>query len=1057
MAVLSASLVLSVFQGVAVAEESVAVLEPGETREVAIHASEPTIIEVDLAPRASAVVTITALESEIRVALRGSGAKPDREFANPIHGMPVTEVFRLYGTADGPARFSVFPTIDAGQQPHRISVGLADLEPDPARSRAEADEQAAKQFLATGDDAQLPDAQAALQRAARRWAEIGDADREALALLMQSFVVKQLGDKAATIDLYRQALALQTSLDPWLYLSSALYSMDGSGRDATASLLADGLARSEALHDVAATSALQSATGLLHHMFGELDDAQAWYERALDSAQAAGYLTQQAILANNIAGIHYVRGNPEQAVAYFDRAIAAHERRGDRASIGEVLYNKGSLFFRLGEVQAALPLLLDALDENTAHESDSEQVAYTTARIGSALLYLGNFTQARNFLNRALQLHLEHESWNQYARVLQLIGKLELAEGRLDEAMAIHRDTVARFRDIGRRSGEIDANLALADDYLAAGRAGNAIEHAERALEMALAEGDARREASARLTAGRAHYRRGDHDVAESLLLEADAYFEDNELLQLRSQAQVALGYLHLDRGDTDAALGHARLAQDAVNDLRAKIPPADLRARFFAAQLEPYDLEIEIFMRQHLAGENPASAIDALFAAERAGARTLQELIGPGYSRGVDAERDIGLQQKINAKLIAARRFAAQSGDAERQRAERDLQALLLRAEGDAWLQNSPVKRADIERLQHSLGEGAALVRYWIGDERGYWWLLTSRAVTAGRIADPAALATIARRLHTSLKRPGNLDRDSLDALATQLLPADLPDNGQVFVVADGVLSVVPFQLLLMSQRGTGDARELAYLPNAMALLGSSAGDPPDSAFVVADPIYNEADNRLPAARRGARSQQPASPITGEQSYRRLASTADEVAVIQRHIGADRITVLGGAAANKANLVALPELDADLLHFATHGFADAQLPEMSSLVLSTYGADGAIEDRYLTLKEIYQLPINARLVVLSACDTHIGRELRGEGVLGLSRGFVASGADGVVSTLWPVSDKATALFMEQFYDALLAEGQPPAAALAAAQQSMRAIPRYRDPFFWAGFVLLGQ
>ena len=263
----------------------------------------------------------------------------------------------------------------------------------------------------------------------------------------------------------------------------------------------------------------------------------------------------------------------------------------------------------------------------------------------------------------------------------------------------------------------------------------------------------------------------------------------------------------------------------------------------------------------------------------------------------------------------------------------------------------------------------------------------------------------------------------------------------------------------MLISQLGAGETRELAYLPNAMTLLGggSNTGDPLDSAFVIADPIYNQSDNRLPAESRTVRSRRPASTITGEQSYRRLASTADEVAVIQRHVGAERTTVLGGAAANKANLIALPELDADLLHIATHGFADAQLPEMSSLVLSTYDADGAIDDRYLTLKEIYQLPINARLVVLSACDTHIGRELRGEGVLGLSRGFIASGADGVVSTLWPVSDKATALFMERFYSVLLAEGQPPATALAAAQQSMRAIPRYRDPFFWAGFVLLSQ
>jgi CHAT domain-containing protein len=142
-------------------------------------------------------------------------------------------------------------------------------------------------------------------------------------------------------------------------------------------------------------------------------------------------------------------------------------------------------------------------------------------------------------------------------------------------------------------------------------------------------------------------------------------------------------------------------------------------------------------------------------------------------------------------------------------------------------------------------------------------------------------------------------------------------------------------------------------------------------------------------------------------------------------------------------------------LHFATHATLDTERPELSALVLSAFRPSGAIRPAYLYAYEIYRLRLNAELVVLSACETGLGREVRGEGVVGLGRAFLFAGADSVLVSLWRVEDRATALLMERFYRGLLVEGQSPAAALRRAQASL-----WREgwaPYHWAGFVLQGR
>jgi CHAT domain-containing protein len=145
------------------------------------------------------------------------------------------------------------------------------------------------------------------------------------------------------------------------------------------------------------------------------------------------------------------------------------------------------------------------------------------------------------------------------------------------------------------------------------------------------------------------------------------------------------------------------------------------------------------------------------------------------------------------------------------------------------------------------------------------------------------------------------------------------------------------------------------------------------------------------------------------------------------------------------------------IVHFATHGFLNSEHPELSGIVLTMVNQDGSKTNGFMPLQDIYNLNLSADLVVLSACDTALGKDIKGEGLVSLTRGFMSAGSRSVVASLWKVDDRATAVLMADFYKSMLQDGLPPAAALRSAKQTIRQEKVWSAPYFWAGFVLQGE
>jgi CHAT domain-containing protein len=286
-----------------------------------------------------------------------------------------------------------------------------------------------------------------------------------------------------------------------------------------------------------------------------------------------------------------------------------------------------------------------------------------------------------------------------------------------------------------------------------------------------------------------------------------------------------------------------------------------------------------------------------------------------------------------------------------------------------------------------------------------------------------------------------------------------DLSNVTHLIVSPDDALALIPFEALLTRDLDAGSTSpgpgsylverfSVSYAPSATVL--ASLRQPARANVVVAlgDPMFGP-DTSVTGTR---------GPAPGQVALAALPNTAAEVEALRTLSGSRRFVGLTGAEATRGRLLGLPELpEAGLLHLATHGVADENEPGRSGLWLAASSAGGAgPAPGFLSVDDILGLRLHAELVTLSACETGLGRLERGEGVLGLTRAFLAAGARSVVVSLWRVNDRSTALLMEGFYRALLQRGLPREEALAESKRALLAAAETHSPYYWAPFVLVG-
>ncbi|HET9789587.1 MAG TPA: CHAT domain-containing protein, partial [Pyrinomonadaceae bacterium] len=415
------------------------------------------------------------------------------------------------------------------------------------------------------------------------------------------------------------------------------------------------------------------------------------------------------------------------------------------------------------------------------------------------------------------------------------------------------------------------------------------------------------------------------------------------------------------------------------------------------------------------------------------------------------------------------------------------------------ALTQPQPLK---LKEVQAQLDADTLLLEYSLGAERSYLWAISRDSLTSYELPKEEQIKQNVLQVYQLLTARSSNQRGELPEhrqerikQAEAKLPAAAKSlsntllapaaaqlaNKRLVIVADGALQYIPFAMLPDPSFGQPliVKHEVVSLPSASALAiqrTELAGRQvaPKMLAVIADPVFDRNDKRFTApatelatpqtiAFEDARSIEhlagnskdeagvttvfiPRLPFTRQEATRLLALAPKNSSFGAIDFQASRTTVLDPLLGQYR-----------YVHFATHGLLDSERPGLSSLVLSMVDAQGKPQDGFLRANDIYNLKLPAELVVLSACQTGLGKEIKGEGLVGLTRGFMYAGAARVVVSLWSVNDKATADLMTRFYEKMLKQGERPAAALRAAQVDMWKQKQWQSPYYWAAFTMQGE
>ena len=814
--------------------------------------------------------------------------------------------------------------------------------------------------------------------------------------------------------------------------------------------------------------------GWTHQSLDRYPAALDYYNQALALFRARGAERRTGTTLKNLGLVHQHLGEPEAALACFEEALKINRHLGERWAEAATLNLLGQTRESLGESEKALESYEKALALWRAL-GKRDEAALTGLSVASVEAALGETDRALDAARQSLAVFAAVNRPRETARALAVIGSAYGRSDRAREALAPLLRARSIQQRIEDRRGE---GLTLNDlgwSYIVIGDLQRARECFSQALALFRETQDRPDEAVALAHLGWVEGELGHPREAVDALSRALPVLAGTGDRTIESTALLGLARAHRSLGD----LAHARAAVEAglarVESLRAAAG-STARASFFATKQPFYELYVEILMELHR--REPAAGHDAraLAASEEARARSLLELLSQSpddLRRGVDPallRRESDLAVQVNRADDRRRRLQDQGASPEHlAAADTELRRLLgeLDRARDSIRRASPRYAAltqprplTLRQIQEQVVDrDTLLLEYALGKERSFLWAVTPGSLTSFELPPRAEIEDAVRRATTLLTAEDRTvaqgDTDlALAALSQTLLgpAAGLLAGKRLLIVGDGALHYLPFAALPLSA-----GHEVVALPSASALAvlrRELAGRPPAPATlaVVADPVFDAADPRAPRRTGAPPVPQPAVnrlarlPFSGDEAAALLSLVrpADRLAAIG--LDASRDTVLSGGLARYR-----------IVHFATHGVLDALHPELSGIALSGVDSEGRPQDSFLRAHEIYRLRLAADLVVLSACRTALGPEIRGEGLVGLTQGFLYAGARSVLVSLWEVDDRATAELMRLFYRGMLRDQLVPAAALRAAQTAVRREPGWDSPYYWAGFVLQGD
>ena len=889
---------------------------------------------------------------------------------------------------------------------------------------------------------------AKFREAAELWRAAKKLDEATVALRNAGEILQLLADTSAAKNVYEDALSLTKQTRNQIEAArihndlAYLYFIAGNTTTAQQNALA-ALKIGRAFHDRTIEATALSNLGETFFVLGKLVKAQEHQQQSLAIWRELNNQRGQAIALIALGYYYQNLGQPADALSSCSDGLSLARSAKDLELETLALIATANIKRKLGDKQEAL-VAYQSAKSLAERIGDKTSQALVNAGIGAVSIDMADYQSALEHTKEAIKLFTANgQQWGAAENKMGL-GIIHNALGENDKALENLTEAIASFRSQSMPRLEAIALRTIGLVYSSQGDTQRALASFQRAIKLLNVAKDQRYAAYILNYIGRSYENLNQPDRAGRYYQRALALAQRSADPDSETLSYYNLAHFERARGNLEQAKRHIQTAINTAETVRTKVSSQDLRSTYFATIRDSYDLYIDVLMLQHK--RDPAAGFDreAFAVSERARARSLLELLRESQATAGDA-----LPQPLTLK----------------------------------------------ETQERILNDETSLLEFALGNERSYAWVITRNNFWSFVLPGREEIESSAKSLYQVFVDHQLVNGESIEARAQRETRAAAALPGQIaslsklllsqlagklstkrlLVVPDGALQYIPFQVLIDpdSREPLIKNHEIVNQPSAstLALVLSEISTRQTAAnlvAVLADPVFEITDSRV---QRDAtpKLEQPTELLAVRRAIRDVGITPDGLQIprlLASGREADEIVALAparsslkavGFAANRARVFSTHLASYRIVHIATHGIINNERPEQSGIVLSLVDQQGRTQDGFLRLHDIYSLKLPADLVVLSACSTALGKDVRGEGLIGITRGFMYAGAAGVVASLWKVDDEATAELMKHFYAALFQKGMPPAAALRDAQLELAKYPRWQSPYYWAGFMIQGQ
>lgn len=781
----------------------------------------------------------------------------------------------------------------------------------------------------------------------------------------------------------------------------------------------------------------------------------------------------------------------QRSIDYANEAIAILRKFGDNRGLIIALTNMGGIYNNLGDTQRAIGYLNEVLP--LAKEKKNIQiVARAISKLAEIHLTLQEPTKAIEYLQSSLSLFQEIKDRDGESVALRSLAIAYTQLKDAEKALDYYNRSLLLKQQLEDIYGEASILVSQGKYLITLAQNSNAINILNRSLNIAETNKYPGIKAEALYGLAQINRNNGDLITAYNQMKQVITIIESIRSKILSAQTRTIF---------LSKTINYYDLFIEILMELHKKYPQEDYQ--FQALQINERAIArrlLEILVETHA---NIRQGVDEQLIAQE---RSLQQQIDARYEILLKIKKDSDTANQIQGieKEIAELNN------------QLDMISNKIKTTSPAYanlIQPAPISLKEIQ--QQVLNDDTVLLEYKLGSKQSYLWFVNKNEINSYELPARKDIEDEVLKLRSALTaRSCQLAHETEDERQERINKAEKQleysaivlgkillapvatklGNKRLIIVADGALNLIPFGVLQSpvseelnkaANRSSNyylpiiNLKELASLPSASTLLiarqeYNQRKNADNLIAIFADPVFDINDDRVKLNKNSAANTKKSlqdkdlnkslaalrstdCANRSELQFERLLGTREEALKILKFTLPKQVLQATDFQANLENATGDKIANYQMLHFATHSIVPEDSPESAGIVLSLINEQSEPQNGYLRLPKIYNLKLSAELVTLSACETGIGKEIKGEGLVTLSRGFMYAGAKRVVASLWKIDDAATTIFMTQFYRSMLKDHLTPTAALRKAQLHMISLPQYRSPFYWAAFILQGE